>query len=238
MSGPPLVIAHRGASAGMTDNSLEAFARAIEIGSNMIEFDIRRTADEHLIALHDGEVAGRPIASLTREEISQGLGYWPPLVEEVLELAKGRIGLDVELKEDGYVERAMATVAAHFDSPEVLVTSFLDSVVTQVKRLTPEVTAGLLVGIGQPKPFLRTRVSEVFPARRLHACGADLVAMHQDLARLGALRRAHASGFPVAVWTVNDDSALRRFLADDRVHAVITDVPERALTLRPGPLSG
>lgn len=234
MSDRPLVIAHRGASAGVIDNSLEAFTRAIEVGSDMIEFDVRCTADDQLITLHDPEASGHPISSLTCEEITQSLGYRPPLLEEVLELAKGRIGLDVELKEDGYVERVMSTVAMHIDAHEVIVSSFLDSVVAQVKRLHPDVKAGLLVGLEHPKPYLRTRLSEAFPVRRTRACGADFVAMHHRLARLGALRRAHSAGYLGVVWTVNDDNALRHFLADKRVYAVITDAPERALALRAG----
>jgi glycerophosphoryl diester phosphodiesterase len=234
MSDRPLVIAHRGASAGLVDNSLEAFARAIEVGSDMIEFDVRRTADNQLIILHAAEASGYPISSLTCEKVAQSLGYRPPLLEEVLDLAKGRIGLDVELKEDDYVEQVMSTMAMHVGAHEIVVTSFLDSAVAQVKRLHPDVKTGLLVGLENPKPYLRTRLSEAFPVRRTRACGADFVAMHHQLAGLGALRRAHSAGYPGVVWTVNDDDALRRFLADKRVYAVITDVPERALALRAG----
>lgn len=232
MSDSPLVIAHRGASAGMIDNTLEAFERAIEVGSDMIEFDVRRTADDQLVTLHDAELAGRPVASLTRDEIARILGHRPPSLAEVLDLAKERIGLDVELKEDDYVERVMAALATRDSAHETVVTSFLESVVARVKQLNPEIKAGLLLGLESPRPYLRTRLSEAFPVRRVQACGADFVAMHQRLAELGALRRAHSADYPVFVWTVNDDDALRRFLADGRVRGVITDVPEKALALR------
>ncbi len=232
MSDPPLVIAHRGASAGMSDNTLEAFERAIEVSSDMIEFDVRRTADDQLITLHDAELGDRPVASLTWDEITRILGHRPPSLAEVLDLAKGRIELDVELKENGYVERVMAILATNYGAHETVVTSFLESVVARVKQINPEIKSGLLLGLESPRPYLRTRLSEAFPIRRIRACGADFVAMHQRLAELGALRRAHSAGYPVFVWTVNDDDALRRFLADGRVRGVITDVPEKALALR------
>jgi glycerophosphoryl diester phosphodiesterase len=218
------VIAHRGASAGAVDNSLAAFERAIEAGADMIEFDVRRTADDQLIAFHDGVVRGRPLSGLTREEVGTATGHLPPLVAEVLDLARGRIGVDVEIKEDGYVERVLeAAAAARFETEDLVVTSFLDRVVGQVKRLDPDVRAGLLVGI---------RLSELSPTGRAARCEADLIAMHFQLAALGALRRAGEAGYPVFVWTVNHDAQLRRLLADPRVAAIITDVPERALALR------
>jgi glycerophosphoryl diester phosphodiesterase len=224
-----LVVAHRGASAGAVDNSLDAFEQAIAIGADLIEFDVRRTRDDQLIAFHDGAVGGRPVAALTRAEIGETVGHIPPLLDEVLELTRGRIGLDVELKEDGYVERVLATL----DGVDgVVVTSFLDDVVAEVKRIAPAVRAGLLVGVGRTRQVVRTRLSELSPVPRARACGADLVAMHHALASLGALRRTADAGLPVFVWTVNDEALLRRFLADPRIEAVITDVPARALHLR------
>jgi glycerophosphoryl diester phosphodiesterase len=76
-------------------------------------------------------------------------------------------------------------------------------------------------------------VSEIFPVRRAKACGADAVAMHFKIAGLGALARTHSAGLAAYIWTVNEDDQLKQFLGDPRVDAVITDVPARALNLRP-----
>jgi glycerophosphoryl diester phosphodiesterase len=232
----PLVVAHRGASAGHVDNSPEAFEAAIEQGADMIEFDVRRTYDDALIAYHDSHVRRRPVADLTRAEIGAMTGHTPPLLDEVLALARGRIGLDVELKEAGYVDRVLAAVTAGGPDPAGLVlTSFLDAVVAEVKERAPDVRAGLLVGTDRPGPKpVRTRLSELSPVARARACGADAVGMHFLIASLGALERTHAAGLGAFVWTVNRDDGLRRFLADPRVGAVITDVPARALELRDG----
>ena len=114
----------------------------------------------------------------------------------------------------------------------LVVTSFIDSVVAEAKRSAPGIQAGLLVGRARPQHLLRTRLSELFPTRRAHACSADFIAMHFGLADLRALPRADRGGFPTYIWTVNDDDRLRRYLKDARVRAVITDVPRRALELR------
>ena len=143
----PLVIAHRGASAHAVDNSIDAFAKAIDAGADMVEFDVRRTADDQLIAFHDPAVGRVPVGRLTRAELAARVGYEPPLVDEVLELTAGRIGLDVELKEDGYVERVVAAVVARHGAGEnVVVNSFLDDVVRQVRSNGHDVRAGLLLG--------------------------------------------------------------------------------------------
>jgi glycerophosphoryl diester phosphodiesterase len=228
----PLIIAHRGASQGAVDNSLDAFAKAIDLGADLIEFDVRRTRDDQLICFHDAAVARRPIDTLSRQEVTEATGHEPPLLDDVLDLTKDRIGLDVEIKEDGYVDRVMASVAERFDAEAVVITSFLDDVVRQVKQLQPGTRAGLLVGRGKPQPYVRTPLAERFLVSRARACGADLVAMHFTLAPLGVLARTHSAGLDAYVWTVNGDERIRHFLADPRVAALITDRPARALELR------
>lgn len=234
MKPKPLIIAHRGASAHALENSLKAFEEAIAVGSDMLEFDVRCTADDQLITFHDADVAGVPVSALTRDEIGAGTGHLPPLLDEVLDLARGRIKLDVEFKEDGYIDRVLESIGRHFDPGDLVVTSFLDTVVAHVKRRIPAVPTGLLLGLDKPDHYLRTRISELFPVSRARQCGADYLAPHFKLARLGVLKRAGAAELPVLVWTVNDDDAISEFLADDRVAGVITDVPARALELRNG----
>ena len=228
----PLVIAHRGASAGALANSLEAFELAIELGADMIECDVRRTREGELVTFHDEDVTGTPLRLLSRAEIGERLGREPPLLEEVLERVAGRIGVDVELKEDGYVERVLEVVGRHLEPDQTIVKSFLDDVVAEVTRLAPGLRTALLLGDEDPDHRVRTRVSELFPVARARRCGATFIAPHQTLARLGALRRADAAGMKALVWTLNEDEPLQRFLRDPRVHGVITDVPARAVRLR------
>jgi glycerophosphoryl diester phosphodiesterase len=188
----PLVVAHRGASAIAPENTLEAFEKAIEIGADMVEFDVRATPDGTLVVCHD------PVAE-------DGLGL--PRLEEVVELCAGRIMLDVELKEPGLEDETLRTVSP----AEFVVTSFLPDVVAETKRLRPDVRVGLLLAADAALPDTP----------------ADFLAPHVTL-----LDRGLVSGNGLVVWTVNDDARLRRYLADPRVAAVITDDPERALALR------
>jgi glycerophosphoryl diester phosphodiesterase len=231
-NGATQIIAHRGGATGSIENSLEAFEYAITLGVEKIEFDVRRTGDGELIIFHDAHVTGLPIGSLTRAEIARRAGHLPARLVEVLDLARGRIGLDVELKESGHLDEVLGALDADLGAETTVVTSFMDEVIAELKRLRPDARAGLLVGMGRPLPHLHSRLTELAPIPRARACHADFIAPHIALARLGMLQRASDAGLPVYVWTVNDDHILRRLFADDRVSAVITDVPARALQLR------
>jgi len=224
--------AHRGATATAAENSLAAFEAAIRLGVEFIEFDVRRTSDQTLIVLHDATIGGEPVAALTSEAIFQKSGVRPPRLAEVLELAGGRIGLDVELKEGGYVAEVVDAVRRGSEPERIVYTSFLDTVIRQVGSHEPAAKTGLILGRSSPAPYLRTRLSEIFPAQRLRRCGATFAVLHYQLAKLGALRRAHAAGVPTLVWTVNGASPLRRFLSNPLVYGVITDQPQQALVIR------
>ncbi|MFZ0168096.1 MAG: glycerophosphodiester phosphodiesterase [Candidatus Dormiibacterota bacterium] len=226
--------AHRGATTTAAENSLAAFEAAIQVGVEFIEFDVRRASDQTLIVLHDATIGGEPVAALTREAIYQKSGVRPPRLAEVLELAGGRIGLDVELKEDGYVAEVVEQVRRGSEPERVVYTSFLDTVIRQVGSHDPTAKTGLILGRSSPAPYLRTRLSEIFPVQRLRRCEATFAVLHYQLAKLGALRRTHAAGIPTLVWTVNGSRPLRRFLSNPLVYGVITDQPEQALTIRDG----
>ncbi len=218
----PLVVAHRGAWGEFPQNSLPALEAAISVGCEMCELDVRRTRDARLVAVHDARVGGLPVSTLDHAELKQLLqpGQAPRL-EELLELAAGRIGLDIELKEDGYVQSVLPLLKG-LDPDRYVITSFLDEALAAVRGITPAARTGLLVGPG------RARRLEA----RLSACGASLLAPQAGLARAGLLAWAAHRDLECYVWTVNDRRALRASLGDARVAAVITDRPATAIEIR------
>jgi glycerophosphoryl diester phosphodiesterase len=229
-----MVAAHRGVAAGAAENTIAAFTNAIDVGADMIEFDVRRTRDGELIAFHDAAVDGAPVSALTRDEIEAAAGVRPPLLAEVLRTCAGRIRLDVELKEDGYVADVMAVLRAGFDPAQMVVTSFLPAVVAHAKDAFPEVKTGLLVGDGGPLANLPARLREVFPVGLARRVRADYLAPNYRLAGLGVVRRAAAAGLPCLLWTVNSPDLIRRYAADPRVAVIITDVAAQAVGIVAG----
>jgi glycerophosphoryl diester phosphodiesterase len=226
-----MVAAHRGVAAGAAENTIGAFTNAIAIGADMIEFDVRMTRDGELIAFHDARVNGIAVGSLTRDDIEAGTGVRPPLLTEVLSACAGRIKLDVELKEDGYVPAVMAALKAIADPAEFIVTSFLPSAVGAAKIAFPEVKTGLLIGGSAHWAGLPTRLRELYPVGVARSVRADYLAPHYSLDRFGTVDRAAAAGLPCLLWTVNSDTDIRAFAADPRVAVIITDHAERALEI-------
>ena len=228
-----IIVAHRGASRYSRGNTMEAYLRAIELGADMLELDIRRTKDGRFIAYHDEDISGKRVDSLTLDEI-RGLSrdFEIPTLEGVLAFAKKRIRLDVELKEESYEEDVVALVLKHMSVEEFIITSFSDDPLRFVKARYPDVTVGLILGKEGPKSDVRRRLSELFPMKRCRRIGADVLIPHWKLIRLGFLKRAKKHHKPVIVWTVNERAMLSRLLKNEAIDGIITDVPDLALTLR------
>jgi glycerophosphoryl diester phosphodiesterase len=222
VSARPLVIAHRGVhSTGATENTLQAFEAAVERGADMIELDVRRTAAGELAVLHDHRLGEVALDSCSLDEFEQRTGFRPPLLTDVLAWAEGRIGLDVELKEDGYAEQ-IAPLLSEFAAAgnELIVTSFLDPLLAQLTAIAPGLRLGLLLmwtaeGAGQ----------------RAGAAGARTVLPEMKLVDEPLIEAVTSAGLELIVWDfMAADHA--QLLSDERVTGVITDDVSAAMAAR------
>ncbi len=230
-----LIIAHRGASSDAKENTIESFKKAMLLGADMLEFDVRRTKDNVLIVYHDEMIQGDSVKDLTYGAISQtarNQGFDIPTVEEVLKWARGKIKLDVELKEEGYEKEIVELVLGYFEEDRFVMTSFNDASLAVIKERYPDIKAGLILGRKIPSTHIRTRFQELFPMKRCKDAKADFLVGHLKLLRAGFLERARRNHLPVFVWTVNDEETIWKLLHDRRVYAIITDKPDLAVSLR------
>ena len=120
-----MVAAHRGVAAGAAENTIEAFTNAIDIGADMIEFDVRMTRDGELIAFHDARVNGIAVGSLTRDDIESAVGVRPPLLTEVLHACAGPHQAGRRAQGGRLRARRHGRAKAISDPGEFVVTSFL-----------------------------------------------------------------------------------------------------------------
>ena len=187
----------------------------------MVEFDVRRSRDGELILFHDAEIAGTPVSKLTRAEVEDRAGVPPPLLEEALELARGRIALDVELKENGYVGEVAELLSGFAASgADLIVTSFVDTVVAQLTERLPQLGRGLVLSRSKERAL-----------ERANTCGATIVLPRIRLVDEALLAELSDAELSVIVWDfmAADHAAL---LSDGRVGGVITDDVPGALAAR------
>lgn len=232
------IAAHRGYHVGNApyENTIDAFRRAIQVGADLIETDIRRTADGVLVLYHDRSIDGRSIARTRYADLPLlPNGQRMNTLQELIDLkatAGGGTRLLIETKERGYEAQIVSMLQARLQHGQFELMSFdLDSV-RALRELAPQSKVGVLFGLvpdWQSGTWPISGAAMVDKARKL---GVDFVAIDKIIAgdsRMDALARA---GFDIAIWTVDKQSHLERFLGDPRVSRIITDRPDVALDLR------
>ncbi|WP_210584922.1 glycerophosphodiester phosphodiesterase family protein [Streptomyces sp. GESEQ-35] len=241
MSRRPAVSAHKGGSEQAAAATWEAYEDAIASGAEYVEFDVRRTADGVFVVYHDPRVdhTGPLLARITHAELSERAGYAVPVVDDVMALIAGKLIGHLDLKEVGDERELIDRAVALLGEDGFVATTLEDRSVAAISQAFPGVRTALSLGRNRKETgWARlpvTRLGELFPMRRVRACGASGVAVHQRLARANVLREAARHGLFTMVWTVNDDELLQTFLDDPRVDVLITDRPRRAVALRGEP---
>jgi len=201
---------HRGNPAEFPENTLASYRSAIELGCDMIECDVHLTSDGELAVIHDhtlerttngsGMVMAHSLAEL--RELDLGGGERMPLLEEVIELARDRVGLVIETKQNpipypGLEERLIATLRERAMAPQVSIISFHHGCIRRLKELAPELDAGI---IDASRP--------VEPVAMLRAANADLYSSYFGTLDPEMVLEIQAAGAAVGVWTVDDQLAL------------------------------
>jgi glycerophosphoryl diester phosphodiesterase len=207
-------IAHRGAHDVFTENTIDAFQRAMDLGFHAIELDVHVTADGVCVVNHDESVVTPKVALSIRGTYYETLHAAAPLLprlDAVLDLVAGKAHAYVEIKNRD-VEAELAEVIRS-SSAEASVHSFDHEVVLRMRQLLPQVRTGILQ---------TSRL--VDSAHALRAAGAtDLWQWHEFVDR-ALVEQVTAAGGRVIVWTANTPSEWRVF-DDLGVAAICTDLP-------------
>jgi glycerophosphoryl diester phosphodiesterase len=223
----PLAFAHRGGAAHYPENSWRAFEHAVSLGYSYLETDAHATADGVLVAFHDRTLdritdrAGR-IADLPHSEVSAAriAGTEPiPLVEDLLGAwPEARFNIDVK---DGPAVRPLAEVLRRTGAwDRVCITSFSGHRLAAVRRALPRPVcmAASPLGVAALRLAAPRRALAAGLRRNWFRCAQIPVRVATE----SVLRRAHAAGLQVHVWTVNDRRAMTDLL-DLGVDGIMTD---------------
>lgn len=247
----PLIIGHRGASKVAPENTLAAFERALADGADGIEFDVRLARDNVPVVVHDATLKrtahlDASIAALSSAELSAiDVGSWynrrfparavaayaretvPTLARVFESIAPRCRTLYVELKcEAGsmtnFAEKVVAEVRAYNLEQSVVIESFALAAIAEVKRIAPDLrtAAAFERRLTRPLPAPRTLL------RHARTCRADELALQRTLVSRRMVEAARACELPIAVWTVDHPSWVRRASALG-LRAIITNDPAR-----------
>ncbi|MEJ5944998.1 glycerophosphodiester phosphodiesterase family protein [Pseudokineococcus basanitobsidens] len=228
----PLLVAHRGFSRDGLENSLVAFAAALDLGADVLETDVRTTADGVLVAFHDdrldrvsdatGLLARTDWSDVARARIG---GREPvPRLAEVLEAFPTAV-LNVDVKTPGAVAPLVDLLRRSGAWERVVVASFSERRRRAVVRRLPPGTA---TSAGAPLVAEVVAAVRALPGRlrgpavRRTLAGVDVVQVPERVATPALVRAVHGAGRPVHVWTVDDVPTMHRLL-DLGVDGLVTD---------------
>ena len=214
-----LKVGHRGAKAYETENTIESFRKAIELGANAIELDVRISGDSKLIVIHDDnlkKVFGKDvqIKESTLEELKQLTDNRIVTFDEALRFIDRKVEkILVELKDTGYERDVLDIIRKEKLEDRVIVVSFHEEALAHVRELDKKIETGLIYTKFK-KP--------IDAALKLNA--QYLVPLYRFVHRRD-IAKAHKSNLKVIVWTVNTIIEVQNFIAKD-VDGIATDKPD------------
>ncbi len=234
----PLNIAHRGASACAPENTLAAFRLAMEMGADGFELDVMLSADDHLVVIHDDTVdrttdGSGPVRRKTLAELraldagarfdARFAGERVPTLQEAFDLvAENRAFVNVEIKTDslrgnGLEEKLAALIHRYGLGERLLISSFNPFALWRIRRLAPSLLLALLYAENL-RVYLRDRWF-AFLSR------PDALNPSFRMATQEHVRWAKSKGYRLYVWTVDEESEMRRLIALG-VDGIITNQPD------------
>jgi len=236
-----LVAAHRGLSSRAPENTLVSLEMGIGAGADLLECDVRLSADGVAVLHHDVDLrrtTGHPgeVRSLTLGELKQlDPGRWKgvrfagqtiPTLQEALQFIAGRRRLIVEIKEPDMAASVLSAIrAAAVDPAEVLLFSFHREVLEAIVADEPLI----------PATWLARNLPPGIEAWQCHLAmateaGMSAVGLSVATATIPRIDLAHQCALPVFVWTANEEADMRE-LIEAGVDGMCTDYPGRLLKL-------
>jgi glycerophosphoryl diester phosphodiesterase len=213
-----LRIGHRGAKTYEIENTLESFGKAIELGANAVELDVRISGDAVLIVSHDDnlkKVFGKDvsISHTTLEELKRLTENRIATLQEALHFIRTRAErILVEIKETGYEKQVLDVIRKEKLEDRVIIVSFHEETLALVRELDKKIETGLIYA-----KYKRP----IEAAMNLNA--QYIVPLYRFVHRRDVIK-AHKSNLKVIVWTINTKKDIEIYIAKD-VDGIATDKP-------------
>lgn len=229
----------------LPDNTVDSFNQALIEKADMIEMDVRKTADGKIVLFHDWYVkpyrinplnfsVTRPVSHISFKELSDFCeveGFRLVSLEEVLQRFGGQIEMNIELKAGGYEYEVLNVVKKYDLTEHVVFSSFFPWVIKKLKDIDNDIKAGWIVG--QEQVVYLNRLARLWIEPVFKITGADSIHLQYEIITPGVLQRFQSHNVPVYVWTVNDTNIMRRLIGLS-VDGIITNMPGQLYSLLNG----
>lgn len=248
------IIAHKGASGTAPENTMVAFQKALDLGVDMIELDVRHTKDEEIVVFHDstldrttngrGLVEDMTLAEI--KELDAGSWFHPdfegekvPTLKEVLDLVDGRCKVLIEIKHmdhphyHDFAEKLIDIVKEERNGFEwCILQSYEDRYIEEAHAYDDRIqTKKLLIG-EDSAPLIAFYVeTRVHLGRSKKESRLNALNPHYETLSPRRVFRMHARGFEVYTYPVNERDDMIKML-NMGVDGIITDFPGRLMKLR------
>ncbi|MBP1995648.1 glycerophosphodiester phosphodiesterase [Paenibacillus eucommiae] len=233
-----LVTAHRGSSYTAPENTLSALKKAIEDGAGFAELDVQETKDGVIVVMHDNNAfrttgINKAMWEIQSSELFRAnAGAWfshnfedekVPTLEQAIQTAKGKIKLNIELKNNGHskhlAEGTVKIIEKNQFVNQCVISSFDPVLLKKVKKLNPNIKTALIVGREKDLD------EELYKSRDYEAISISYLLIDQNV-----MRAAAAGNKEVYAWTVNDKDAMVKMI-ELGVNSILTNHPDRLLQL-------
>ncbi len=221
----PAITCHRGYSAVAPENTLPAFQAAIDFGADCVELDVQMTSDGVVMISHDPSLkrctgVDRRICDMSYEEVRSldaGSFFGPeyagtqiPTLQEVIDLCKGKIRMNIEIKDNSKTPELEAETARLIRengiTDEVCVTALNYQSLEKIKAADPDIRTGYILAVGIGNYY--------------DLPDADFFSVETTFITAGMVSRIHLLGKTVSAWTVDraeDVDTLRNKGVDDLI---------------------
>ncbi len=224
------IIGHRGARGLEPENTIRSFKKALELGVDYIECDVHLTKDRHIVLIHDHTLdrttnATGNVNDYTFEEIREldaGKGEKIPTLQELIDLARGKVKLHIELKDEKATEQTIRIVEENDMVDQVFLTSGNTETIRKVREINPSMSMEHI--FGQPSEDAIERAVSV---------GAKRISCHISHLTANFVQEAHENRLQVIAWPPNTLEEAKKAL-ECGVDLICTDrsdiVTRKALT--------
>ncbi|MFZ7138380.1 MAG: glycerophosphodiester phosphodiesterase [archaeon] len=216
-----LKIGHRGARAYEPENTLSSFRKAVELGANAVELDVRKTKDGKLVVIHNADVnkttnGEGAVNELTLDQIQKLVtdkDEHIPTLDDVLDAVGKKVKVLVEIKEAETAEQVLDMVQKKGLADNVIFVSFHEEALKKIRELNQTVETGLIY------------VRHKNPIQTALDLKAEYLLSLYSFTHSANIKKAHENGLKVIVWTINKKEDVEEYKKKG-VDGIASDRPD------------